>query len=259
MKLVSLNILGGKVFEPLMAFVKSAAPDTDIFCFQEVFRCPKGPVESHGTRTNILADLVSALEGFQCYFCPVQNGIDLEDFVDFDIETGQAIFVKKSLNVGGAGEIFVYRDRNGAENIKTIPAALNYIQIEREGKKFTVCNFHGLAFPGDKLDTPERLKQSERIVKFLDGVDGQKVLCGDFNLLPDTESIKMIGAEMKNLISAFGIERTRSRLSPFYGKEDFQPFADYTFVSSDINVKSFHVPDVEVSDHLPMILEFGVD
>ncbi|MBI4087705.1 MAG: endonuclease/exonuclease/phosphatase family protein [Candidatus Liptonbacteria bacterium] len=256
MKLISLNILGGKIFEPLMAFVKSVAPDTDIFCFQEVFRSSGGPVESHGTRTNILADLVFALEGFQCYFCPVQKGVDLENFVDFEIETGQAIFAKKSLNVGGAGEIFVYRDRNGAENIQTIPAAINYVQIEDRNKKPTICNFHGLAFPGDKLDTPERLRQSEKIQEFLDGMDGQKILCGDFNLMPDTESIKMIDAKMKNLISIFNIERTRSRLSPFYGKEDFQPFADYTFASPDIKIKSFQVPDLEVSDHLPMILEF---
>ena len=61
---------------------------------------------------------------------------------------------------------------------------------------------------------------------------------------------------MRNLIIEKNIPRTRSKLSPFWGKSDFQKFADYTFVSKNIVVKDFSVPDVEISDHLPMILEF---
>jgi hypothetical protein len=30
------------------------------------------------------------------------------------------------------------------------------------------------------------------------------------------------------------------------------------FVSPEIKVKSFKVPDVEISDHLPMILDFEI-
>jgi endonuclease/exonuclease/phosphatase family metal-dependent hydrolase len=42
---------------------------------------------------------------------------------------------------------------------------------------------------------------------------------------------------------------------PFYGK---QPFADYIFITPDIKVKNFEVPDLEISDHLPMILDFDI-
>ena len=62
---------------------------------------------------------------------------------------------------------------------------------------------------------------------------------------------------MINLIKKFAIERTRSCLSPWFGSPDFQEFADYTFVSPDVNVLSFTVPDIEVSDHLPLVLEFS--
>ncbi len=37
MKLITLNTNGGRVFEPLMNFIKTHSSDTDIFCFQEVF------------------------------------------------------------------------------------------------------------------------------------------------------------------------------------------------------------------------------
>ncbi len=40
MKIITLNIWGGKVFEPLMNFFKEHAEDTDIFCLQEVFNNP---------------------------------------------------------------------------------------------------------------------------------------------------------------------------------------------------------------------------
>ena len=40
MKLITLNIWGGKVFEPLMEFFRKHAEDTDIFCLQEVFNNP---------------------------------------------------------------------------------------------------------------------------------------------------------------------------------------------------------------------------
>ena len=39
----------------------------------------------------------------------------------------------------------------------------------------------------------------------------------------------------------------------FFGK---QHFADYVFVSKDVKVKKFEVPYLEISDHLPLILDF---
>jgi len=45
-----------------------------------------------------------------------------------------------------------------------------------------------------------------------------------------------------------------TRRSAFYKKP--VRFADYVLVSQEIKVKDFHVPDVEVSDHLPMVLDF---
>jgi hypothetical protein len=37
MKLINLNVQDGIVYEPLVEFIKRVSPDTDIFCFQEVF------------------------------------------------------------------------------------------------------------------------------------------------------------------------------------------------------------------------------
>ena len=86
---------------------------------------------------------------------------------------------------------------------------------------------------------------------------------GDFNLMPDTKSINLFeNSGYRNLIKEFDIKETRNRFAwdTFKNDPDYvqQHFADYCFVSKDINVKSFEVPDIEVSDYLPLVLEFEV-
>lgn len=79
---------------------------------------------------------------------------------------------------------------------------------------------------------------------------GEKILLGDFNLNPDTQSFSLLANGMRNLIQEYGITSTRSS---HYTKDN--KLADYTLVTPGINVAQFTVPTLEVSDHLPMILE----
>ncbi len=264
MKLISLNIWGGGVHKPLIKFIKDNAGDTDIFCFQEVFSSPETEiVESQGIRVNILADLEAALSGFRPLLAPVGSGYDAVGPVDFDITESQAIFVKEKadLKFVADGGVFVCgkcRRLGKNETIEDIPRNFQYARLLSEDKEIVIVNVHGLAFPSDKLDNPGRIAQSQKILDFLRGENGRKILCGDFNLLPETKSIAMIEeAGMINLIKKFNIERTRSRLSQWSNHPKFQKFADYVFISPDVSVISFSVPDVAVSDHLPLVLEFS--
>lgn len=75
---------------------------------------------------------------------------------------------------------------------------------------------------------------------------------GDFNLDPDTKSLKILERNLKNLIKEYKISTTRSSL---YARQ--HKFADYVLVSPGIKVINFQVPDIAISDHLPMILEFN--
>lgn len=243
-----------------MKFIKKESAGTDIFCFQEVLRTAAGITESHGARANIYNDLAAALPDFNGYFAEEQDGFDLEEMVDFNISYGKVIFIRKSAEVDSSGAIFVYGEKNSGKNgdIQTLPASFQYVRIKMDGKNFTICNLHGVFHPGHKLDTPERIAQSKKIIEFLKNENCAKILCGDFNLMPETESLKMIEREnMINLIKTYNISQTRSSLSPFFGQSGFQKFADYVLVSPDVNVINFSVPDVAVSDHLPLVLEFS--
>ncbi len=78
-----------------------------------------------------------------------------------------------------------------------------------------------------------------------------QVLCGDFNLTPDTKSIEILEEGMVNHIKHNNITNTRSS---FYEKEI--RFADYILTSPDIHVGEFAVLPDEVSDHLALQMQF---
>lgn len=258
MKLISLNTWGGKVYQPLITFIKQQSTDTDIFCFQEVFNTTANLKEVSGFRMNLFDEISKVLENYQGYFAPtVDNyiaGSFQPNFIDFNLSWGLAIFVKKNLSIKSHKDFWVYGNRGSfnPKDLNSLSRNVQYINIISEGKKFTICNIHGIWVKGGKKDTPSRIQQSKQILSFLDQQDGKKILCGDFNLDIDTKSVKMLESTLTNLIKEYHIKNTRSKFFPAKEK-----FADYTFVSNEIRVKSFEVPEVEISDHLPMILQFS--
>lgn len=264
MKLISLNVWGGKEFRPLIDFIKENADSTDIFCFQEVLKF--GTISPDSSKyfffwdvtPDIFDQIQKALPAHAGFFFPIQDGICKDEtFVTY----GQGMFISKKIEFEANGFDFFYRGLNMARNDKDstgIGRGFQYARIRKKGERILIGSAHGPAEPGDKLDTKDRLHYVARIKDFLQKETGKKILCGDFNLLPDTESIKILESDFINLIKEFRIKDTRGPISQKKFKGTPQYFADYTFVSKNLNVKSFKVPEVSVSDHLPMILEFEV-
>jgi hypothetical protein len=104
---------------------------------------------------------------------------------------------------------------------------------------------------GWAMGSPERIEQSRKTKAFLETVNGAKILCGDLNLLPHTQSLILLEQGMCNLVKAYGITSTRSHL---YERPD--RFADYVLASPEVQVKHFQVLDEVVSDHLPLLFVF---
>ncbi|MBI4084959.1 MAG: endonuclease/exonuclease/phosphatase family protein [Candidatus Liptonbacteria bacterium] len=261
MKLICLNIWGGKVYEPFMKFVREQSESTDIFCFQEVFRSPRKDIEtSNWDRIHILNELAEALPEFNYVFHPVISGVDNKGPVNFDLEMGQAEFVRKNIPIASSGEIQIFSPENGSSAGKGafLPRNFGYFRISLGNKILTVINIHGFTFRNDKkLDRPERLEQSRLIKEFALKENNPVIICGDFNILPHTESVKAFEGPFIDLIKKYGISTTRSKISPWYGTSGELKFSDYAFVSPEINVSNFQVPDVGISDHLPLIVEFN--
>lgn len=261
MKLISLNTWGGKIYQPLIVFIKKHSADTDIFCFQEIYNTISDVKQYGDIRPNLLDELIKILPDFRFFYSAEIKGFDSDpNPVDFDLTVGKTIFIRKRFQVDSGDDLLLYGDRSEKflkKDFSNLPITLQSIDFTINKKQFVVLNIHGTSFPGTKLDTKLRLEHAAKIKDFLKSKKGEKIVVGDFNLLPGTRSIKIMEDRMRNLIKEFNIQRTRSKLSLFFGREDFQKFADYTFVSKGVEVKSFEVPKVEISDHLPMVLEFS--
>lgn len=257
MKLVSLNVWHGRVFDRLMDFIREYSEDVDIFCFQEVFSSSVKHYKDKIMIANLLERISKALPDFQCIFSPNITGFDCNaEAVDFDLEFGLAIFVRRSIKLKTHGSLPIHEFKRPLNNDwSNFPTILQHMTFVSGKKEFTICNFHGTPRPGSKLDSKLRLEQSNKIKEFIGGKTA--IVAGDFNLLPSTESIRILEDGMKNLIKEFKIERTRSDLNIVDGKIGDQMYADYVFTTKDVDVQDFQAIDVEVSDHLPLLLEFS--
>ena len=239
MKIISLNIWGGRCGnEKLQDFFKKYK-DVDIFALQEVYNGATKPVvEDKGDQLSIYTDIQKTLSEHVGYFKPVKQGY------------GIAMFVKKSIPVLNEGDILIYEVLNyvtGANHSRN----LQYVEVEVNNTKYTVANVHALWNGQGKGDSENRLIQSDIILNFLKGVKTPYILTGDLNLRPDTESLKKFeNFGLRNLIKEYGITSTRTTL---YTKPE--KFGDYTFVSDGIKVKNFQILPEEVSDHVAMFME----
>ncbi len=244
MKLITLNTWCGLAGDALIDFFRRNA-DVDIFALQEVVQnATDKTLWNEKERSELFREIQDALPDHRGYFAPSVFG-----------EWGLASFVKKSIRVTEAGDIFVHKSKDSfvEKDATSIGRNLQFLKTSLpDGAPLTIVNFHGLWTGQGKSDTEDRITQSRRVIDYIRTLSGEVVLCGDFNLRPDTESIKMferIG--LQNLVSIHGITSTRTSL---YTKPE--KFADYIFTSPVVRVRDFRVLPDEVSDHAALFLEF---
>ena len=196
-----------------MAFL-AAHRDADFVCLQEVWSAPYANLEgvSAGADAIVHDEIMvyakqkigALLGGHEAFFHP--NHLD-----DYGLMT----LVSKALDVVDLGDVFVHRERGYVPqgNLGLHARNLQFVTVDGPAGPLGVVNFHGLWNGQGKGDSDERIEQSRRILEFLAGRREPLVLCGDFNLLPDTESLRMIeSAGLRNLVAEFGVTSTRTSL-----------------------------------------------
>lgn len=238
-KIMSLNIWGGRCYEKLISFIKDHQ-NVDIFCFQEVYSAryqegltPKEPE----ARKDIFESIEKVLPDHNGIFCPIMG-----------YTYGMAIFSCKTMPLLDKGVHWIYKNPKYIVDDSSHSRCLQWVILKLEGKEFGVFNVHGLWNGKGKGDSPERIKQSKSIVNFAASLNLPVLLCGDFNLMFDTQSVALLEESYQNLIRDYKIQSTRSYL---YAKSE--RYADYIFVPKNLNVCSFQVYDTDVSDHLPLL------
>lgn len=227
LKIVFLNAWSGRLEEPFSAFLKQQAVDTDVFCFQEA----DGKV----------AELCQvALKGFQTISAYKRIG-ETED------EFPQATYVRPDLQILASRLLLSDQVDTGLGIDVEVPLGQGTARI---------CNWHGVSRPVHKLDNPTRLKQSAELIRSYEDVEGPVIIGGDFNVFPDTESIRTFSDNgYEDLIRRYNITNTRNRYAWERFPDTPQYYSDYVFARGGLLVRQFTVPDTLISDHLPMILE----
>lgn len=224
MNIIFLNAWNAEVRDAIADFIVHRAPDTDVFCFQEAHQ------KMQKLCTELLPDYSVALH---------------RKLVEGDYYT-QATYAKRELAIDKTSIILEKSPHTGFGL---------YTEISNSKHNIHICNIHGISRPGEKQDTPERINQTEGILRFFNDLEGIKIIGGDFNLEPDTKSIEMFEERgYRNLIKDFHTPTTRNRLSWEKYPDNKQYFADYIFVSPSVRIIDFSVPNIEISDHLPMLL-----
>lgn len=231
MKILCLNTwYGGKLTKEITQFFQLHAGSVDIFCLQET-------VDAFDT----------IVEPFFDSYTRIQHTKSISERESFAL----SMLIRKDIKIHAHGTILAAIPKTGLDQ---------WIIVERGNEKYWVCNFHGIAYPGEKEDNSERLFGSRTLIEESMRHTLPRIIMGDFNLLPSTESITMFSKEgYRDLIKEYAIPTTRNEHAWNRYPEKKLLHSDYVFVTDDARVDNFSIlPDI-VSDHLPLVLEVGTE
>lgn len=256
MKLICLNLWGGTLLDEVLNFIKHNSNNTDIFCFQEAYSSTEDKKTPSGYQSNLVEKIQKILPEFTYHFSPQFHNRDFHFPLDYPISQGVATFWKKSIKAKDKSEIFIFGEENKFEELpeknQIIPSRnMQFVEFDN----FIATNLHGYWAPLPKYDTPQRIRQSELILEFFKKYEKPKILVGDFNLGINTLSILMLEeAGFSNLVKEINAPTTRSSLYDIKWRKN-DKFADYIFTKG-LTIKKFEIMKDEISDHLPLSIEF---
>jgi endonuclease/exonuclease/phosphatase family metal-dependent hydrolase len=225
MRLLFLNSWDARQRDELVEFIQDQTETVDVFCFQEAEK----------NMQQVCRELLGDYQEFRAH-----------KYISDKDEMTQTTYVRRGIEVSESGEIL--------QGQKDVGLGL-YVQLASEAGPLYVCNFHGMSRPVDKLDNPGRIEASRKLIEYFKHKP-LSIIGGDFNMLPDTEAIRMFSEEgFQDLIEEYGIPTTRNHLIWDLYPDTKQYYADYVFLSPGLQVREFLVPDNTVSDHLPQIVD----
>ena len=265
MRIMCLNGWGGTLHDRLIPYLRDAPPD--ILCLQEVVHTPASDKDwltyrdgDHvlPQRANFFRDVAAALPGHASYFCPAAQGVLWDDQATVPSQWGLATFVRATVPVIGQVQGFVHKGF-GPDGYGDHPRSRSAhgVRVYDYGRNrpVSILHMHGLRDLRGKMDTPDRLAQAHKLTEMaraLAAPDDPLVVCGDFNVEPESETFRVLGEiGLTDLVTSRGFAGTRTTQYRKPGR-----FADYMCVNALVDPAHFDVvTDPEVSDHCPLILD----
>jgi len=264
-RVLSLNCWGGRLHEALLPYLAQA--DADVLCLQEVVRAHDGPSETRlyrdgalelPQRSDLFGEIARLLPGHDGFYFPTSTGDLYDGPVASPAEFGIATFVRKGFPVVAQAMDFVhgsYSADGWGDHPRPRNAHCIRLHDHRDQQPVTIAHMHGLRTSHGKGDTEERIAQAHALRRLIAQVwrPGERlVVCGDFNVLPDSATFEILGElGLRDLVTTGGNVDTRTS---WYKKTP--RFADYMLANASVDIVRFEVVEQpEVSDHRALVLD----
>jgi endonuclease/exonuclease/phosphatase family metal-dependent hydrolase len=248
LKFIQINIYKGKYFEDLIAFLKREMPD--FVSMQEV----TGGDANLGSNRSDLFSKISEATGLDGV---VNHDYDLTDRPGY---MGNAVFSKYKLLDKDVVVLSPFQklDFVTSETDSFWPKGPRHLldcTFDIDGFFMHAMSVHG-AWTAPPEDTPETLRQAGLIANYLKKTKGPFMLGGDFNAVIQGKTIGLIDKVTNNLLFNSGILETTN---PKVHKIKPRGYLiDFIFASPEVKLKNLTVPQITVSDHLPVIVEVEI-
>jgi len=252
-KFLSLNLFeGGILFDNILDFFDKEKPD--ILALQEVY---DGKDKKLPKKLRTVEVLKKALKDYHYHFAP--EFICVRD--EGKIEVGNAIFSRFPI-VESSVEFFTlpYKEYDvypEGDDYSNHPKNMHCCSVQINNKTLNVCNVHGI-WGHHGNDTKDRIKMSKIIVNQIKDKKNV-ILAGDFNVQAGTTTVNNIEKHLINifkdeLTTSFNLTRKDLVNSPGYAIST----VDMILVSPNIKILDKQCPNVDISDHLPLLCEFNL-
>jgi|SRR3989344_2484170 len=252
LKFIQVNIFKGRYLDKLLDFLKLENPD--FISMQEV--TSDGFNLYKDKNVNLFEILKSRLE---------LNGVyhgDLKLKGAKNSSFGNAVFARYEIIKERVLVLNKFRsvsldelDGRGAFEIRPrIPRHLLDATVDFNGRQIHILSWHG-AWIAPPQDTTETLRQAKIVAKYLESINSPFILGCDMNAVTQSKTVGVINEVASNLMMNSGVLYTTNTKIHIIAPRGF--LVDYVFTSQHFKLTKLTVPQITVSDHLPVIAELG--
>src|SRR3990167_5217664 len=249
-KFIQINIYKGQYLDALISFLKDQNPD--IIAMQEV---TAGELNLCDKNLDLFEYFKKELD-WNGVIDKVMKPVDSpESFLGNAVFSKYQIIDSETLVLKTFNE-FTLAKFHDFKNFTNFPRNLLSAECVLNGRKIRVISWHA-AWTAPPADTEETLRQAKEVAGFLQNLKEPFILGCDMNAVPQSKTAAFINQAANNLMMNSGVLQTNHPKIHKIAPRGF--LIDYIFTSHHFKLKKLEVPEVTISDHLPVIAELEFD